>query len=221
MICECTQLLPLPWEVNNLIALFAFSEEFLVFYLQNEGSTGLENRYYSLLLVPISVCIASKALEIPYPRSVLPPLGVAMGLILQGTWFFQMGISFFTGWISQGCKLSEKSGGDYSITCRNHADGHRGKAIATLQFNCHLALLLLCLLPAYSYLCTKYAKFNSLSYIPLGVKEQAEELQDLGGSRDGIEARFALDSDEDETDEALQQKHGTMSEMNGVNGAPV
>jgi len=221
MICECTQLLPLPWEVNNLIAVFAFCEEFLVFYLQNEGSTGLEIRYYSLLLVPISVCIASKALEIPYPRSVLPPLGVALGLILQGTWFFQMGISFFTGWISHGCILSEKSGGDYTISCEHPADGHRGKAIATLQFNCHLALLLVCLLPAYSCLTTKYVNFNSSSYIPLGAKEQTEELQDLGGSGDGVEARFALDSDEDETHETLQQKHGTMSEMNGVNGMSV
>lgn len=218
MICEYTQLLPLPWEVNNLIAIFAFFEEFLVFYLQNEGSTGLEIRYYGLLLVPISVCIACKALEIPYPRSVLPPLGVAAGLILQGTWFFQMGISFFTGWISHGCTLSEKSGGDYTISCAQHADGHRGKAIATLQFNCHLALLLVCLLPAYSYLSTKYEDSGSLSYIPLGAKEQTEELQDLGGSGDGVEARFALDSDEDDTLETLQQKHGTMSAMNGVNG---
>lgn len=43
-------------------------------------------------------------------------------------------------------------------------------------------------------------------------------MQDLGGSGDGNEARFALDSDEDETHEDLQQKHGTMSKMNGVNG---
>lgn len=221
MISECTQLLPLPWELYNLIALFAFCEEFLVFYLQNEGSTGLENRYYSLLLVPISVCIASKALEIPYPKSVLPPLGVAMGLILQGTWFIQMGISFFTGWISHGCILSEKSGGDYTINCGRHMDEHRGKAISTLQFNCHLALLLVCLLPAYSYLSTKYGNFSSLSYIPLGAKEQTEELQDLGGSGDDVEARFALDSDEDETHESLQQKHVAMSEMKGVNGVSV
>uniref|UniRef100_A0A0C9RQ76 TSA: Wollemia nobilis Ref_Wollemi_Transcript_25910_1523 transcribed RNA sequence n=1 Tax=Wollemia nobilis TaxID=56998 RepID=A0A0C9RQ76_9CONI len=220
IICECTQLLPLPWEALNLIALFAFGEEFLVFYLQREGSTGIEDRYYSLILVPICVCILCKALEIPYPKSVLPQLGFSMGLILQGTWFIQMGISFFTGWISHGCKIYEKSGGDYTIHCESHTDGHRARAIATLQFNYHLALLLISLLPAYSYLSTKYVKLGAMNYKPLS--EQPEELREFDGSSVEFETRFALDSDEDEAHEgAPLPDHGIVPQVNGVHQVSV
>ncbi|XP_057818463.1 uncharacterized protein LOC131031377 [Cryptomeria japonica] len=187
IVSECTQLLPLPWEACNLIALLAFGEEFLVFYLQKEGSTGLES--------------------------------FSMGLILQGTWFIQMGISFFTGWIVHGCKISEKVGGDYTIHCDSHAHGHRGKAIATLQFNCHLALLLISLLTAYSYLSTKYVKSDAMNYKPLG--EHSEELQDLDVSNVEIGSRFALESDDDETDEAPLHNHKTMSEINGIDQVSV
>ncbi|KAH9302339.1 hypothetical protein KI387_013922, partial [Taxus chinensis] len=94
-----------------------------------------------------------------------------------------------------------------------------GMAIATLQFNCHLALLFVCLLPAYSYLSTKYVKFGALNYKPLG--QQAEELQDLDVSGIDFGARFALDSDEDKTHETPPGNLRTMPEVNGINQVPV
>ncbi|KAF3795547.1 hypothetical protein EJ110_NYTH00124 [Nymphaea thermarum] len=99
-----TDCLPLSPSIRNLLALFAFLKEFLLFYCQKKDPAGVENRYFSLLSVPIAICICCIVLEISYPRSRFPGLGIGIGLILQGTWFLQMGFSF-TSWITHrpGC----------------------------------------------------------------------------------------------------------------------
>eukprot|EP00252_Welwitschia_mirabilis_P015916 TRINITY_DN3530_c0_g1_i1.p1 TRINITY_DN3530_c0_g1~~TRINITY_DN3530_c0_g1_i1.p1 ORF type:complete len:325 (+),score=32.23 TRINITY_DN3530_c0_g1_i1:55-1029(+) len=217
IISDLTSILPLPLELHHLIALFAFCEEFLVFYLPREGSQGLENRYYCLMLVPIGICLLAKTLEIPYPASVFPPLGLSAGLILQGTWLFQMALSFFTGLMTHGCELSEKDGAlDYTIECE-HGHSHRGMAVATLQFNCHMALLLLTLLPAYSFLSTKYAPHERSVYRPLGAVAEAEELQRLGELNSSDEnTQFVLDSDDDANNAAASPKRRARTDVNGV-----
>ncbi|KAL8132372.1 hypothetical protein AgCh_008022 [Apium graveolens] len=152
---------------------------------------GIENRYFDLLLVPISVCVFATMLELKNPDSGFPRLGRAIGLILHGMWFVQMGISFFSDLIVHGCSLHEKSRGNFTIRCKGHPEYHRGKAIATLQFNCHLALLVAFTVGAYAVVCKKHGvRKESMRYKPIG----AEMLQ-----MDST-AQFTLDSD-DEGDE--------------------
>ncbi|KAL1820654.1 hypothetical protein ACET3Z_015523 [Daucus carota] len=180
---------PLP--LLSLLCLFAFVEEFIMFYLQKKDPIGIENRYFDLLLVPISVCVFATMLELKNPDSGFPRLGRAIGLILHGMWFVQMGISFFSDLIVHGCNLHEKSRGNFTIRCKGHPEYHRGKAIATLQFNCHLALLVAFVVGAYAVVCKKHGvRKESTRYRPIG----AEMLQ-----MDST-AQFTLDSD-DEGDE--------------------
>jgi hypothetical protein len=119
-------LLPVPSEVVKLLAMFAFGQEFLLFYFQVDNA-GLEVQYYHLLLLPIGVCLVTTGAEIPYPNSDLLPLLRSMALVLQGTWFFQIAASLFTKWISQGCLLSETGEGDYTVSCQgeDNAAGNR------------------------------------------------------------------------------------------------
>ncbi|PQM32872.1 uncharacterized protein Pyn_00763 [Prunus yedoensis var. nudiflora] len=131
----------LPCSLLSLVGLFAFIEEFLLFYLRKNDNSGIENRYFDMLLVPIAVCIFSTMLEFNNPKSNYPKLARGVGLLLQGTWFLQMGISFYTNLIAHGCSLHEKSRGNYTVRCKGHPEYHRARAIVTLQFNCHLALL--------------------------------------------------------------------------------
>ena len=48
-----------PSSILDLVLLFAFVEEFLLYYLQRKDTSGIENRYFDLLLVPISICVVS------------------------------------------------------------------------------------------------------------------------------------------------------------------
>lgn len=177
-----------PMPLLSLLCLFAFVEEFILFYLQKKDPIGIENRYFDLLLVPISVCVFATMLELKNPDSGFPRLGRAIGLILHGMWFVQMGVSFFSGLIVHGCSLHEKSRGNFTIMCKGHPEYHRGKAIATLQFNCHLALLVAFTVGAYAIVCKKHGvRKESMSYRPIG----AEMLQMDSNSQ------FTLDSDDD------------------------
>ncbi|XP_031280141.1 uncharacterized protein LOC116138566 [Pistacia vera] len=183
----------LPSSVLDLVLLFAFVEEFFLYYLQRKDTSGIENRYFDLLLVPILVCVISTVLELRLTssRSNFARLGRGVGLVLQGMWFLQMGLSFYTNLLAHGCSLHEKSRGNYTIRCKSHADYHRARAIATLQFNCHLALLVALVVGFYSMM----AKRNGIrgggdfmKYRPLGAEMQPME----------IVSNFTLDSDEDE-----------------------
>lgn len=184
----------LPKVVLDLIVLFGFVEEFFLFYLQRKDTSGIENRYFDLLLVPILICVVSTVLglEPSKSRSKYARLGRGIGLILQGLWFLQMGLSFFTGFIAHGCALHEKSRGNYTIRCKGHPEYHRARAIATLQFNVHLALLVVFSVGLYSMV-AKGNRVHSdfLRYRPLGSEMQPIE----------IVSNFTLDSDEDEIKE--------------------
>ncbi|GMY13509.1 hypothetical protein FCV25MIE_08748 [Fagus crenata] len=181
-----TNLIPLPFSLLDLIGLFAFVEEFLLFYLQRKDPSGIENRYFDLLLVPVTVCVFATMIELKSPKSNYPKLARGVGLILQGTWFVQMGISFYTDLIANGCSLQEKSRGNYTIRCKGHPDYHRARAIATLQFNCHLALIVVLVMGMYSIIVRKYGVPGDFpQYRPLGAEMQ----------------QFTLDSDDDDGEE--------------------
>jgi len=66
----------------------------------------------------------------------------------------------------------------------------RGQGIATLQFNCHLALLLLLLLPLYGVMSKLYT--SPQHYQPLGDLEDHYEAKELTQLRDSsrISAHF-------------------------------
>ncbi|XP_022741574.1 uncharacterized protein LOC111293103 [Durio zibethinus] len=180
-----------PDSILELVLLLAFFEEFLLYYLQRKDKSGIENRYFDLLCVPIAICVVSTMLELRSKRSVYSKLVRGIGLILQGTWFVQMGLSFYTNLIVHGCSLHEKSRGNYTIKCKGHPEYHRGRAIATLQFNCHLALLVVLVVGMLSIMGKRNGvgvSGDGLPYRPLG-----EEMQNM----DNNVANFTLNSDDD------------------------
>nr|GEV63916.1 transmembrane protein like [Tanacetum cinerariifolium] len=153
---------------------------------------GIENRYYDFLLVSVLVCIVSTLLELRSEKSnqvaYYSRLGRGVGLVMQGMWFVQMGVSFYSSGIMYGCFMKGKSRGNFTIRCKGHPEFHRARVVATLQFNCHLALLVFFICGVYSLLSRKYGMSNEwLMYKPLG-----DEMQQRLDQR-----RFTLDSDEE------------------------
>ncbi|RZC79800.1 hypothetical protein C5167_042381 [Papaver somniferum] len=215
LLSNSTNFLPIPVSLLNLIGLFGFGQELVFFYVQRKDPNGIENRYFDMLLVPITICILSTLLEMGSPKSNLPGLGRGFGLILHGTWFIQMGFSFYTDIMVHGCALHEASRGNFTVKCKGHMDSHRGKAIATLQFNCHLALLVILIVGFYSFIGNKFGfpGGDYSSYKPLNA-----ELHQLGN-----QTQFTLDSDDEESsleENAAQQKTNSSivpvsSEVNG------
>ncbi|XP_022932217.1 uncharacterized protein LOC111438580 [Cucurbita moschata] len=202
----------LPSTILSLIALFAFVEEFLLFYLQRKDTSGIENRYFDLLLVPITICVFATIFELNSPKLISPKIVRGVGLILQGTWFLQMGLSFFTNLITDGCSLHQKSRGNYTIKCKGHPEYHRARAIATLQFNCHLALLVTLVVGVYSILNYRNGGTRNFSqYRPIGVEMLPFEFQ----------GQFTLDSDDDLSEESNLGKRKQAVVDLGVNGHDV
>ncbi|KNA16964.1 hypothetical protein SOVF_084410 [Spinacia oleracea] len=199
-----------PYPLLNLILLFAFLEEFLLFHLHLKDSDGIENRYYDLMLVPIAICAFSTMIELISPDSGTPKLGRGLGLILQGTWFVQMGFSFFTDLIANNCNLHIKSRGNYTINCKGHMDTHRGGAIAVLMFNCHLAFLVALFCGVFSVFGRRFvAQGDHLKYRPLGAELRRMENQ----------GRFTLDSDSDDGVIDVVKQGDCSSGLRGENGA--
>ncbi|XP_076924557.1 uncharacterized protein LOC143587044 [Bidens hawaiensis] len=164
-----------------------------MFYIQKKDPDGIENRYYDLLLVPVSVCIVSTILELKDVKSGAnyARFGRGVGLVMQGMWFVQMGFSFYSGLITDECFMKEKSRGNFTVWCKGHPEFHRARAIATLQFNCHLALVVCFVVGGFSFVSRRWGGMSDevMRYKPLGA-----EMQRVSG------AQFTLESDDDEDD---------------------
>ncbi|CAI9777357.1 unnamed protein product [Fraxinus pennsylvanica] len=90
-----------------------------------------------------------------------------------------------------GFVLQLESRGNYTVKCKGHPEYHRGRAIATLQFNCHLALLVTLIVGIYSIICKKNGIGKGfMLYRPLGDGGEMKQFDS--------KAQFTLDTDEEE-----------------------
>ncbi|XP_062233193.1 uncharacterized protein LOC133930547 [Phragmites australis] len=186
---------PLPLPLLDLLLAAAFAQELLLFaHRRPSTAAGIENRYFDLLLVPITLCLGATLLAAHRPGETTPRLARAAGLALQGTWMVQMGFSFFTSAVAHGCALHAASRADYTIKCRTHEDYHRARSVATLQFNGHLALLVIAGAAAYA------AVLSRTSRPPIGYRLLGKEVQMEGMP---MMSRFTLDSDEEKEEERI------------------
>ncbi|KAM0823764.1 hypothetical protein ACQ4PT_070657 [Festuca glaucescens] len=184
---------PPPPQLLDLLLAAAFAQELLLFaHRRPSTAAGIENQYFDLFLVPVTVCLGATLLAAHSPDAAPPRLARAAGLALQGTWMVQMGFSFFTSAIATGCALHAETRVDYTIKCRTHEDYHRARSVATLQFNGHLALLVLAGAVTYAAVISGGSSPSS-GYRMLGKEVQME----------GMPSQFTLDSDEEKEDEVI------------------
>ncbi|XP_078443032.1 plant viral-response family protein (DUF716) [Wolffia australiana] len=161
---------------------------FLLFRTRSPDSPGVENRYYDLALVTVAASAAAALLSAAAEGSPLPRLIRGLGTALQGTWFLQMGFSFFSTAVAHGCSLRRRSRASFTVLCRGHAEYHRGRAVATLQFNGHLALLVVTCLAVYAAAVGGGGERRRPKY------ELVSEMERLGRESSG----FGLDSEEED-----------------------
>lgn len=187
---------PPPPALLDLLLAAAFGQELLLFaHRRPSTAAGIENRYFDLFLVPVTVCLGATLLAAHRPEAAPPRLARAAGLALQGTWMLQMGFSFFTDAIAGGCALHAQSRADYTIKCRTHEDYHRARSVATLQFNGHLALLVLAGAATYAAVISRGNGSPPSGYRMLGKEVQMEGMP--------LSSQFTLDSDEEKEGEEI------------------
>lgn len=110
---------PLPSSVVDLLLLAALAlESMYIFQSKRINPNGVENRYMDLLLIPVGVCSVATCGSILRPTDWEWKLGRGIGLTLHGTWLVQMGFSFFSSAIANGCTLHRRSWSDYTISCK-------------------------------------------------------------------------------------------------------
>lgn len=97
--------------------------------------------------------------------------------------------------IAAGCALHAQSRADYTIKCRTHEDYHRARSVATLQFNGHLALLVLAGAATYAAVISRGNGSPPSGYRMLGKEVQMEGMP--------LTSQFTLDSDEEKEDEGI------------------
>lgn len=129
-----------------------------------------------------------------------------------------MGLSFFTSaFMAKGCDLHMRDEGDYVVKC----DGDkmalmRGKAVATLQFNCHMALLVILMLSLYAITKKRFGLSNpyDLDYEMVATVEAHESKKHGHVVPQPPPSVFSLELDEDlDDDKSLSEEHNR--ETNG------
>lgn len=82
---------PLPPDMDYISYLMAVMCEGLLFKFHLHGRTDLDVLVHTLLLYVIAACIVTVLVEMKYRHNVLSPLSRAYCMMLQGTWFWQVG----------------------------------------------------------------------------------------------------------------------------------
>ena len=86
---------PLPPDTDYVSVILALMIEGLLFRFHLHGRTELDVLLHTLLIYTIVANLVAVALEMRYRRSLLGPLGRSYFLLIQGTWFWQVGFILY------------------------------------------------------------------------------------------------------------------------------
>ena len=86
---------PLPPDIDYVSAVLALVVEWLLFRFHLHGRTELDVMLHTLLIYTIVANAIAVAMEMRYRHSLLGPLGRSYFLLIQGTWFWQMGFILY------------------------------------------------------------------------------------------------------------------------------
>lgn len=146
LVSDTTAVLPLPTDASFLFASIAFGLEWISLSHQAARNTGLESQCNLLLAYVAALCAVCTGLLALRPKLFLVDLVLCMGIILQGTWLFQIGLFLYVeNYIPEGChyQLDLPTGIDGSTQCDVEISHIRAVALMNLAFNFHVILVLL------------------------------------------------------------------------------
>ncbi|XP_050714101.1 transmembrane protein 45B-like [Eriocheir sinensis] len=84
-----------PPDLDFLSGALAFGMEALLFFYHLHGRSNMDVQVHMLLFFVVVACAVSVVLEMCYKNSVVPALCRAYFILLQGTWFYQIGFILY------------------------------------------------------------------------------------------------------------------------------
>lgn len=118
----------LPRQASQIFFSLAFWVEWMLFYSHSDSNNSLNVSFHFLLNLTILLCVIITALRIFYFSHFLINVGVAFSIMLQGTWFIQVGMSLYPPNGTNALKIS---------------DPHRATMYVYAIFTVHVLLLAL------------------------------------------------------------------------------
>ncbi|KAJ8299781.1 hypothetical protein KUTeg_023841 [Tegillarca granosa] len=166
----------MPKDLDYVMGAIAFTIEWVLFRFHLHGRTPLDVLLHTLLMYVIGANILSIFIELKYRDQVLAPLLRSYLVILQGTWFWQVGFILYNP-NPDAEKWDEES--------------HRQMMTATMYFAWHLGVVFLLMLIIN---CVVAAYYNKLLYR----KDNKIEMESLIKSEsNGYTCVSMADSDDD------------------------
>lgn len=96
----------IPPDIDYISVILAFTMEALIFAYHLQGRTPMDVQVHMFLLYTVIGCVIATILECLYKKRVIPALLRTYFLILQGTWFIQIGFILYrpltTPWDEHG-----------------------------------------------------------------------------------------------------------------------
>ncbi len=88
--------LKLPRQASQIVYTMAFWVEWMLFYSHTiEGDSSMNISFHFLLRMAIFSCVIVSALRVFYSSHFLVNIGLSFCIMLQGTWFIQVGVSLY------------------------------------------------------------------------------------------------------------------------------
>ncbi|KAL5700560.1 hypothetical protein ACHQM5_025987 [Ranunculus cassubicifolius] len=162
-------------ELTQVLAAFAFTQQFLLFHLHSADHMGVEGQYHLLLQFVVLISLITTLLSIFLPRSFSTSFVRSLSIFLQGLWFIIMGFMLWTPeLIPKGCIINLEEGHKV-VRCKGDHELHRAKALVNILF---------------SWIITLVAVFGTVFYIWI-TKVYAEKVQywSLGEDADDVESQ--------------------------------
>jgi hypothetical protein len=176
---DTTAFLPLPAEASFLFAGLAFALEWISLAHEAARTSGLESQCNLLLAYTSGLCAASAGFLALRPKTFLVDVLLCMGIILQGTWLFQISLFLYVEqFIPQGChyRLDLPTGIDGPTLCEVEQARIRAVALINLAFNCHVIAVVVLSVLLFA-LVAKLQGHRRGGYDPLVVETDPEGLQ--------------------------------------------
>ena len=146
-LCDVFCYFRLPCAVPGLdyaASVFAFLVEFILFKFHLHGRTSLDVLVHTFLLYAVAGCIIATLIELKHPNSELAGYTRSFFVLLQGTWFIQVGLILYP-----------------PFPFLRHWDGenHEQMMLATMMFAWHMAgvvILMMAIVAISRQLYTRY-----------------------------------------------------------------
>lgn len=87
---------PLPPDIDYISIILAFMIELILFHFHLHGRTALDILLHVLLIYIICANLISIFIEMKFRHNVLAPLARTYFIMLQGTWFWQVGFILYS-----------------------------------------------------------------------------------------------------------------------------